>query len=226
MRGIWDIGCRCCRDSFVCFIAIFSCCLTEGYSNIANCCRYGLSEGTPDEQGIKQDAQSGLDWLRKRDDINKESVYLYGQSIGGAVAIDLAARNPNVFRGLILENTFTCMADVIPSVIPALKYLTWLCNQRWDSFNALKALVKEENNKTRVLFLTGLKDELIPPEHSYRLKSLLPEKTSKHVTFPSGTHNDTCVQEGYFEAIAEWLSKDNGEPLLLDDKKGEQKIAE
>jgi len=33
-------------------------------------------------------------------------VILYGQSIGGAVAIDLAARNPNVISGLIVENTF------------------------------------------------------------------------------------------------------------------------
>ena len=54
-----------------------------------------------------------------------------------------------------------------------------------------------------MLILTGLKDEMIPPEHSTKLKSVVPD--AKQVTFAQGTHNDTCVQEGYFEAMADWL---------------------
>lgn len=164
--------------------------------------RYGLSEGYPDEAGIKQDAQSGLDWLKEKEGVDQRRLFLYGQSIGGAVAISLASLNPGVFRGLILENTFTRLPDVIPNVIPPLRYLTWLCHQRWDSVNSLRRMA---GGQPRALVLTGLKDEMIPPEHSERLMSVLTDGTQ--VTFPQGTHNDTCVQDGYFEAIAEWISK-------------------
>ena len=118
--------------------------------------RYGLSEGSPDESGIKQDVQAGLDWVLAQDDIDKSNMYLFGQSIGGAVAINLAARNPKVFKGLILENSFTQMSDVIPNVIPALKYLTFLCHQKWASIGDLKTLITE-NDSIKILFLTGLK---------------------------------------------------------------------
>lgn len=170
-------------------------------------CRYGLSEGSPDEAGIKADAQAGLEWLqgkRREQLLDGSPLYLYGQSIGGAVAISLAARNPGVFRGMILENTFTSIPQVIPHVIPALRYLTWLCHQRWPS---LEELQKLHARAPRTLLLTGAKDELIPPEHSARLREVLEGAgvPVHHVTFPNGTHNDTCVQEGYFEAMANWL---------------------
>ena len=54
---------------------------------------YGLSEGTPNEEGIRIDAQETLDYLTHHPDIDPRKIVLYGQSIGGAVALDLASRN-------------------------------------------------------------------------------------------------------------------------------------
>jgi abhydrolase domain-containing protein 13 len=95
---------------------------------------YGLSTGTPDEKGLNIDSQAGLDWVRnyadeagekdgfaKRggNDYGKGKVIIYAQSIGGAVAIQLAARNQasGDVLGLILENTFLSIKKLIPRFV-------------------------------------------------------------------------------------------------------------
>lgn len=78
---------------------------------------YGLSTGTPDEKGINIDAQTALDYIRHRAETRDSKIIIYGQSLGGAVAINLVARNQQkgVISGLILENTFLCIRKLIPS---------------------------------------------------------------------------------------------------------------
>jgi pimeloyl-ACP methyl ester carboxylesterase len=73
--------------------------------------------------------------------------------------------------------------------------------------------------KVPTLFLVGGKDELIPPSHMHRLYSLSTAATfqpklagkqtdCKHiVVFEHGTHNDTCIQPGYFQAIKSFVEK-------------------
>ena len=80
---------------------------------------YGLSTGTPDEHGLMLDAQTGLDYIRNRADIRDSMIVIYGQSLGGAVSIQLVAKNQDKGKGkiagLILENTFTSMRKLIPT---------------------------------------------------------------------------------------------------------------
>jgi len=68
---------------------------------------YGLSTGTPNEKGLTIDAQTGLDYIRQRAELRDNKIVIYGQSLGGAVGIALAAKNQNEgdIAGLILENT-------------------------------------------------------------------------------------------------------------------------
>lgn len=77
---------------------------------------YGLSTGTPNEKGLNIDAQAGLDYIRTRKDLANTKIVLYGQSLGGAVVINLAQRNGHVgdIKALILENTFTSIPKLIP----------------------------------------------------------------------------------------------------------------
>lgn len=77
---------------------------------------YGASTGTPDEKGLMIDAQTGLDWIRTSKETKDNKIVVYGQSIGGAVAIQLVAKNQNACDviGLILENTFTSIRKMIP----------------------------------------------------------------------------------------------------------------
>lgn len=77
---------------------------------------YGKSTGYPAEKGISIDAQTGLDYLRGREDLRKTKIVIYGQSIGGAVGIGLAAANKqkNDIAGIMLENTFLSIKKMIP----------------------------------------------------------------------------------------------------------------
>ncbi|KAJ8608037.1 hypothetical protein MRB53_039872 [Persea americana] len=77
---------------------------------------YGLSTGSPNEKGLNIDAQAGLDYIRKSEELMGSKIVVYGQSIGGAVAIQLVARNQDAgdIRALILENTFTSIRKLIP----------------------------------------------------------------------------------------------------------------
>lgn len=83
---------------------------------------YGLSEGSPSEKGIRMDAQTSLDYITSHPYLSKTRIVslvfvqilghgddhldqiLYGQSIGGAVAIDLVSRNPTTVSRVFLSN--------------------------------------------------------------------------------------------------------------------------
>jgi len=77
---------------------------------------YGLSTGTPNEEGLMIDAQTGIDYIRQQKETRGGKIVVYGQSLGGAVAIQLVAKNHEVgdVGGLILENTFTTFRKLIP----------------------------------------------------------------------------------------------------------------
>lgn len=80
---------------------------------------YGLSTGTPDEHGIKIDAQTALDWVRNREELKGTKIIVYGQSLGGAVSTWLTAKNQKQgdIKGLILENTFMSIRKLIPRFV-------------------------------------------------------------------------------------------------------------
>lgn len=130
----------------------------------------------------------------------RSKIVIYGQSIGGAVAIHLTATNPDKIRFLIVENTFTSIPSLIPRVAPILGPFAFLCNQKWHSSEAIPRI------SARILFLAGDCDELIPPDHMIQLHRLAVRATIKRfIRFENGTHNDTCIQKGYFEAIQDFL---------------------
>lgn len=81
-----------------------------------------MSTGSPDEAGLMIDAQTGLDYIRQRAETADHDVVVYGQSLGGAVAVQLVAKNQKDKRlvGLILENTFLSMRKLIPMYVPGL----------------------------------------------------------------------------------------------------------
>ena len=120
---------------------------------------YGLSTGTPNEKGIAVDAQTALDYICQREDLKGNSIIVYGQSLGGAVSIDLVAKNKGTgdIRALILENTFLSIAKMIPNVMPAARVLTPLCHEYWKSEEMIPQITD-----VPVLFLSGLRDEIVP----------------------------------------------------------------
>jgi pimeloyl-ACP methyl ester carboxylesterase len=77
---------------------------------------YGLSTGSPGERGCRETADAALAYLRSRKEVDRSRVVAFGYSLGGAVAIDLAARNQ--LAGLVACNTFTSMGEMVTRFYP------------------------------------------------------------------------------------------------------------
>jgi fermentation-respiration switch protein FrsA (DUF1100 family) len=80
---------------------------------------YGLSTGVPTEKGLFLDARIALDYLYTRHDLDHSQIIIFGRSLGGAVAIDLAADAVYGSRimGLMVENTFTSIPDMAVELV-------------------------------------------------------------------------------------------------------------
>ena len=169
---------------------------------------YGKSTGNPDERGLNIDAQTSLDYLRQHPDTMNTKIVVYGQSLGGAVSIQLVAKNQKQkdIKALILENTFTSIRALIPSVMPPARFIAPLCHQVWPSEDTIPAI-----RDVPVLFLSGLKDEIVPPSHMKALYNRCGAKPKVWRDFPEGTHNDTLAAPGYFQAIADFLQEHVGQ---------------
>ncbi|KDQ23084.1 hypothetical protein PLEOSDRAFT_1048995, partial [Pleurotus ostreatus PC15] len=163
---------------------------------------YGKSDGEPSEAGLCTDAQAALDFVKSDPVLQQCPLVLYGQSIGGAVSIDLASRNPDSINALILENTFLSLPRLIPHALPALKHFSFLCHQKWDSASKVPLIPA----KTPILMLSGLLDEVVPKEHMRQLWEIPGLERAKFIEFEDGDHNNTCVQPGYWQAVADFVA--------------------
>lgn len=176
---------------------------------------YGLSTGSPSEEGLTIDGQTALDYVRNHDELKRNKIVIYGQSLGGAVAIKLAHANQNAgdIAGVILENTFTSIRKLIPIVMPPAKFIASWCHQKWGSDETMEQIT---NTKIPFLFLSGLRDEIVPPIMMKTLyETCLAKKSWQE--FPNGDHNSTVAEPGYFDAIWTYLVQD-----VLDGSRGEK----
>ncbi|KAG0699526.1 Alpha/Beta hydrolase protein [Suillus ampliporus] len=149
---------------------------------------YGHSEGSPSELGLRIDAQTALNYVTSHPYLQQTPIILYGQSIGGAVAIDLASRNPSKITALILENTFTNLPRLVPKALPLLGPLSFLCHQKWDSASKIPLIPRS----TPILMLSGVLDEVVPREHMQELWQIVSRRQG---TKSSGTENKSDISE-------------------------------
>ncbi len=158
---------------------------------------YGRSDGKPTEQGILDDARAARAWLAQRAGIRQTEVVLLGESIGGAVVVDLAAADGA--RGLILENTFSALPDVAAFHFPWLPVRT-LLRSRLDSAK------KIANYQGPLLQCHGDADTIVPFELGQQLHAAANQP--KHfVVIPGGNHNDprSALWLGAVDAFLEEL---------------------
>nr|CAG4711001.1 unnamed protein product [Naegleria fowleri] len=182
---------------------------------------YGRSTGEPSEEGLKNDAETAIRYLlEKRSDINPNNIFIFGRSLGGAVAIFLAAKYANVIRGVIVENTFISVPKLIPSLFPyrfAVPVLQYLCINKWDNETILRSATfrndfhrKRLNGDLPFLFISGRKDELIPPEHMDTLIEIYCERYGDYCyvkRFEEGTHYGTWLCPGYYLNLYRFIKK-------------------
>ncbi|HEY9845578.1 MAG TPA: alpha/beta hydrolase [Candidatus Caenarcaniphilales bacterium] len=164
---------------------------------------YGLSHDKfPTEATVYQDSQVAWDYLIHRRQINPDEIFLYGHSLGGAIAINLAVQHPEA-AGLIVESSFTSMRDVVDSrgkfrLFPVDLLLT----QRFDSISKVKSL------KLPVLFIHGTADPQIPAWMSEALFAATPVLKQLEL-IPGADHNHVAEVGGseYLQAIESFVTQ-------------------
>jgi uncharacterized protein len=162
---------------------------------------YGRSEGdNAGEQGLYADADAGYQYVTQTRGVAPESVVLYGQSLGTAVAADLASRRQ--CAALILESGFSSSSDLAATVLPLLpRRLHFLSRNRFESARKLAAV------KCPVLITHGDPDDTIPKEHGERLFAAANEP-KKLLIFPGAGHNVFGSQGSeYLDLIAGFVQQ-------------------
>jgi uncharacterized protein len=157
---------------------------------------YGRSQGEPSEEGLYRDAravhQAALD-----QGFRPEQLVAFGESLGSAVAIQLALDRP--CAGAILETPFLsvpAMARVHYPFVPG-----FLIRSRFDNEQKIGGV------KVPKLFLVAEHDDIVPPEQGRRLFDLAHEPKTLFV-IPEAGHNDTYLAGGepYWKSWAQFLA--------------------
>ena len=155
---------------------------------------YGGSTGKPSEQGLIRDAMAAYDFAAAR--YGPKRIVLWGESLGTAVAIALAAERD--VAGLILDAPFTSAADVGAAVYPFLP-VRWLIKDRWRSDLRIARV------RAPVLVLHGERDRVVPIRFGERLYALAREP-KRMERFPDGTHVD-LDDHGAVDAVKKFLAE-------------------
>lgn len=162
---------------------------------------YGRSEGRPHEQGVLADARAARAWLANRQRIAERDVVLLGRSLGGAVAVDLAAGDGA--RALVVESSFTSLPDVAAYYYPWLA-VRWLMRTRFDSVGKIGAY------RGPLLQSHSTADTIIPYQFGRRLFEAANEP-KQLITFSDLDHNDP-LPPSYYDALVEFLDQLQKDP--------------
>lgn len=158
---------------------------------------YGASTGVPSEAGLYCDADAAWQYLTVERQIPPQRIVVFGRSLGGAVAIDLATRHTPA--ALVVECTFTSMVDIGQREYPLLP-VGLLCTHRYESVK------KVPNLHCPKLFFHGMQDELIPLDNARRLFAAAAEP--KQFIATGGGHNEAGCEynAASTQQLGEWLA--------------------
>ena len=163
---------------------------------------YGRSEGSvSDERGIYEDADAAYDYVSKERGVAPEKIVLYGQSLGTAAAVDVAARK--TCGALVLESGLSSAGDMAATIMPWLpSFVRGLTQNRFDSVGKLPAV------RCPVFVAHGDRDEVIPVEQGRTLYAAAPEPKRLVIVNGAG-HNDLSIVGGtaYTRELADFIKK-------------------
>jgi hypothetical protein len=158
---------------------------------------YGKSTGAfPTEASVYRDAQSMWDYLIEERGIKAENIYIYGHSLGGAIAINLAVKSPQA-AGLIVECTFTSIREMAGyqkfyNLLP----LDFIVNQKFDSIN------KIANIKIPLLVVHGVEDKTVPSFMGEALYNKAKQPKKLWLVDNAGHNNiGDIAKEKYFQTM-------------------------
>lgn len=170
-----------------------------GYSTLIFDYRgYGNSSGAPTEQGTYQDAEAAWNYLTGQMKIPPCRIVVFGESLGGAVAAWLAARQKPA--ALVIASGFTSVPDLGQQLYPYLP-VRWLVRIRYDTRANLR------NVAAPVLIAHSLEDEIVPFGHGRALFAAA--NPPKRFLELAGGHNDGFIymRESWVRVLADFLTE-------------------
>ena len=147
---------------------------------------YGGNPGAPTENGLAADSRAARAYLVGRPDVDASRIVYFGESLGTAVAIDLAVEHPP--RALVLRSPFTSMTDVGQRHYPFLP-VRLLLRDRFAAIDQIRRI------RVPLLAIAGGHDSVVPIETSRRLyDAAVAPKT--FLVLPDADHNDDALLAG------------------------------
>ncbi len=150
---------------------------------------YGYSDRSfPDEAKVYEDAEAAWKYLINERGIKPQNLFIYGHSLGGAVAIEMAVRHPEM-AGLIVEGTFTSI-EAMANVIGYSRWfpLKFIITQKFDSIEKIPDI------QTPILLIHGTEDEVVPTFMSKELYNAA--SSSKQLYLVSGAGHNNVAKIG------------------------------
>lgn len=162
---------------------------------------YGRSDGRPTEAGLYRDATAALRAIGPAPGMSPSRVVLFGESLGGAVAIELATRVR--VNAVIVESTFASVRDMAPRVLPLVP--------RAMIPNAFDSLARVASIGAPLLVAHGTRDSIVPFEQGQRLFEAAREPKRFHAV-AGADHNDLYVVGGaaYADLVAAFAREPGG----------------
>lgn len=156
---------------------------------------YSGSTGSPSEEGCYSSAQAAYDWLTTVKKIDPKRLILFGQSMGGGVACNLALQKPHA--GLILLSTFTTLPERAQEVIPIFP-INWLMKNRFDNRS------KIAKYQGPLLIAHGDNDDVVPFHHGEELYKVALSSHKDFCAIPGGTH--VVFNQDFFRQVAKMMA--------------------
>lgn len=157
---------------------------------------YGNSEGTPGEEGTYLDAGAAYKWLREEKKISPDNIIIFGRSLGGSIAAQLASKVKA--RALVVESAFTSYADIGKKFYPYMPV-------RWFARFSYRTIDYIKNVDCPVMLIYSRNDDIVPFEFGPELYEAANEP--KEFVEILGSHNDSFLVSGetYKKAWTKWL---------------------
>ena len=161
---------------------------------------FGGNAGAPTERGLARDARAAHEYLIGRRDVDATRLIYFGESLGTAVAVELATAQPPA--ALILRSPFTSMTHVG-------QYHYWWLPVRAlirDSYDTLERIGRV---KSPLLVIAGERDSIVPIEQSRRVYESAGSSHKKFLSIALTDHNDDALLDGdvMLEEIASFLRR-------------------
>lgn len=164
---------------------------------------YGQSEGEfPTEARLYQDAAAAWQYLTETRGIAADRIVLFGHSLGGAIAIELATHHPQI-AGLIIQSSFSSMREMVDHYGSfAMLPVGVLLNQHFDSLRRVRSL------SMPTLYIHGMADRTVPYQMSQSLYASTPGEKQLYL-IPGADHNNVADIAGptYRQRLNQFLDR-------------------